>query len=431
YEQAPTYRRTLVLVDVGVDEAYLVDVFRVQGGSDHVLSLHGQDGTFELTGPSLPPPVTEGTLAGPDVAYGELYDDPVLGAPDYQGPFYSYHGSGYSHLFNWQSVVPSTVVTGQWTLSGEPAGVLRVHIAPYPGQELVVADAYASPRRIIPAVLKYLLLRRVGSLDGNTFAVVWELASSPLIDQITVNEDPALGLGKDRVVVLAIQRGSVTDTISVAPQPAVEQTISPTITSDAAVTLLSRENVQWGRRFAAGGTHLSATQPDLAVTIPPTIRGPITAADYAARTLTADIGALSVDGGTLAGSAVRLFNDTHSSLYTIGQAQLSGTSLTLTLAGSDVLTGRVNVGTIDYATKSGTLGVTLMYPFSMAGMRLVTSDLAHTARIASADDSGSFQLVQDADIGLFADDMAAGRDLWVADFGVGDQIEIERFAFGE
>ncbi|HVP13799.1 MAG TPA: hypothetical protein VMV94_21670, partial [Phycisphaerae bacterium] len=429
YEQAPTYRRTLVLVDVGVDEAYLVDVFRVQGGSDHVLSLHGQDGTFEVTGVDLPEPVQDGTLAGSDIAYGQLYDDPVLGKPDYHGAFNAYHGSGYSHLFNWQSIVPTDPVTAHWTLAGQPKARFRVHLPPHPGQEMVVADAYASPRRIIPAVLKYILLRRPATPEGNTFVVVWELAKSPIIDEIVINDDSALGTGKDQVMVLTVRRGGIVDTIAIAPEAGMSHAISPTITSDAAVILLSRANEQWGRRFAAGGTRLSATQPDLAVAIPPIIRGPITAVRYAEKTLTAEIGDLPVATDLLVGHTVRVFNDSHSAVYSVGAAQRSGTRLTVKLGGSDVFTGRLRLQSIDAATRRARTPFAVMYPFNVKGMSLVTADYAHSARIVSTDATGSYQLAGDADIRPFAADLAAGKDTWIADYGVGDQIEVERSTF--
>ncbi|MBN2564041.1 MAG: heparinase II/III family protein [Phycisphaerae bacterium] len=427
YEQATTYRRTLVLVNVGNENAYLVDVFRVQGGESHVLSIHGQEGEFSLAGAGLlPPPVTEGTLAGPDVSYGELYDDPVLGAPGYSGSYYPYDGSGYQHLFNWQSITPDVVVTGQWDLAGEPSAQLRVHVVPHPGQELVVADARVSPTLKIPTILKYMLLRRSGDPAGNTFVTVWEPASGPFIDQIVVNDDRSLGSGCDKVVVLSVRRGDTVDVIAVAPEAGSSYSMTPEISSDAAVAVVSVEGGHWIQAFAAGGSWVTGTQPGHTAAVPQTITGQVIAVDYGQKAITVDIGDSPVDASSLAGLAVRIFNDEHASIYTIASAAGAGTLLKLHVSGSDVFTGRIKPKAVDCAARTLATDTYILYAFNMAGMCLVTEDLTHGVQITSMDNR-KFQLIGDADLGPFAADLAEGKDAWIADFGVGDQIEIERF----
>src|SRR5205085_177436 len=80
---------------------YFIDFFTVVGGKQHDYSLHGRPGDFEMIGGTWSEP-EPGTLAGTDVELGEIYDDPVMGAKDprYRGPYGSYHGSGFQHLFN-------------------------------------------------------------------------------------------------------------------------------------------------------------------------------------------------------------------------------------------------------------------------------------------------------------------------------------------
>lgn len=70
------YRRMVALVDIDQEQWYVVDMFRVTGGSDHLQSWHGG---------YTPNPVTaegaelirqpKGTLAGEDVEYGKHYKD--------------------------------------------------------------------------------------------------------------------------------------------------------------------------------------------------------------------------------------------------------------------------------------------------------------------------------------------------------------------
>ena len=52
-------------------QAYALDVFRIQGGSDHLYSLHGPPGPVSSTGLQLVPQGA-GSYAGADVAYREM-----------------------------------------------------------------------------------------------------------------------------------------------------------------------------------------------------------------------------------------------------------------------------------------------------------------------------------------------------------------------
>ena len=389
------------------------------------MSIHGQEGAFDLTGASLSTASTQGTLAGAIVSYGELYDDPVRSDPVYSGPYYGYSGSGYSHLFDWQSAQPTQTAIARWALAGDPAAQLRVHVPPHPGQEIVVADAYVSPTRKIPTILKYVLLRRTGGTNGNTFVNVWELSPQPIIDQVTVNNDPALGTGCDRTVVLSIRRGSVEDTIAVAIDGGANYAATADITADAAVMLQSVENGQLIRLFAAGGSHVTGTQPAVSAAIPPTVTGTILSADYAGKTISVDLGGMTVDPATLTDSRVRIFNSAHSSVYTIAAASVSGSTLTLALGGSDVLTGRIKLGAVDQAAGTIATPTNVLYPFNMTGMHLATEDLASAVRIVAMQ-NGVFTLPSGASLAAFEAGLNAQQDAFVADFGIGDQIEIER-----
>lgn len=74
---ARVYERTLALIDVTESHAYAFDVFKVKGGDVHDYAFHSLSGddakNFEV---SLPPgaaltPQGSGTVAGPDVAFGD------------------------------------------------------------------------------------------------------------------------------------------------------------------------------------------------------------------------------------------------------------------------------------------------------------------------------------------------------------------------
>ena len=64
-------RRTLALIDVDAERFYCLDFYRVFGGADHWWSFHAQeDEGFATSGIDLVKQPT-GTLAGPDVPYGD------------------------------------------------------------------------------------------------------------------------------------------------------------------------------------------------------------------------------------------------------------------------------------------------------------------------------------------------------------------------
>ncbi len=431
YPQATIYRRTLAFVEIGADNAYLVDVFRVRGGEDHVLSLHGGAGTFDFTGAPLPPPVVEGTLAGPNVGYGELYDDPILGQPGYGGPFYGYCGSGYSHLFNWQSVTPTGVSVAQWTCPDDPdlpPTRLRIHIPAQPEQEIVLADAYVSPLQRVPTVLKYILLRKSSGVGGNTFVVVWEMTDLPLIDEVTLEDDSALGNDADRIVVLSVRRGDAIDRISVSPESGLLHSLGGGVTSDGVVTFASQDGGVWDRCLILGGSLLTASDPPLTLPVLPTVRGAVVASNHADRSISVDVTEGGGDLSGLPGAGVRIFNSNHSAFYTISSAEWSGPRLILGLEGSDVLTGRLRLTQVDVEQHCVSTDTGIPFPAHLVGMTLLTGNLSPAGRILSVTGGGRLCLSDNADMSALLATWEAGGDVWVADFGVGDQIEIERMA---
>ncbi|MHB8995864.1 MAG: heparinase II/III domain-containing protein [Armatimonadota bacterium] len=68
---ASLYRRTCALLDISPDQSYLLDIFRVRGGSQHDWCYHSAVPQMTVTGGTLGPVQAKGTLAGEDVAYGK------------------------------------------------------------------------------------------------------------------------------------------------------------------------------------------------------------------------------------------------------------------------------------------------------------------------------------------------------------------------
>ncbi len=66
------YRRTSALIDLSPERSYLLDIWRVRGGSQHDWCFHGPIlPEFAIQGGALSAPQKQGTLAGVDVPYGK------------------------------------------------------------------------------------------------------------------------------------------------------------------------------------------------------------------------------------------------------------------------------------------------------------------------------------------------------------------------
>lgn len=425
YSQADVYRRTLLQVDTDEEGSYFVDVFRVRGGKDHVLSIHGAAGEFAFIGADLPAPVTEGTLAGPEVDHGELYDDPVLGKPGYDGSFSGYRGSGYSHFFNWQRVMQPGPVIAQWVFSGSETTRLRVHIPQSEGQEITVADAHVSPQKKIPTILKYVLLRRAGTAVGNTFVTIWESPGrSPGIDRVELTPDPR-GTGCETRVSLAVHRGPETDFVTVAPMAGSAPEPGAKVRTDAAVAVCTLRGDGCSRAFAAGGGRLFCDGREV-LQVPQTLFGTVLEVDYASAKVVVEVKAALPASIENADRPARFFNSEHSSIHRVTCQRAGETRLLLGLDDPEILTGRLRVASCNSGQRSFITSSFSPHAANLAGMHVVDGDMAHLARIKSIT-KGHVELDGDRAAPGFDRMLKAieGRDVWLADFGPGDTVEIE------
>ena len=136
--------------------------------------------------------------------------------------------------------------------------------------------------------------------------------------------------------------------------------------------------------------------------------------------MTLDLEADLADAGCLVGSTVRIHRDQHSCVYRIAEARAAGRRCSLTLGGSDVFTGRVRMDNIDSASATISTATSLLWSANLGGMHLLTDDLKHSAVIASAQ-KGAVRLAP----GSATEPLIPGTPAWIADFGPGDQVEIE------
>lgn len=148
------YRRSLALVNIP-GGWYVLDIFRVRGGSQHDYLFHGPAVPVELSGAQLGE-TREGTLAGTDVPFGE--------APRGAGPR-DLHNSGYQYLFDVREGTVEDAATAVWHMDDGVAFTAR--FLPVGRETLISTMGYPRPSTKSLPAMPFLLRRRTGP-EGET-----------------------------------------------------------------------------------------------------------------------------------------------------------------------------------------------------------------------------------------------------------------------
>ena len=139
YEQAETYRRSCLMIHSGAGPAYLVDLFRVMGGSVHDYAIHGEGRISAPPAQDRPVPLDE----RPGVL-GEDIERLRAGVPE-----------------------------GQWTVSWTDGGMTMRARMLSPVDEIIVGEGPGQRHHSeIGARNDYLFARKAESGNGNTFVAV-------------------------------------------------------------------------------------------------------------------------------------------------------------------------------------------------------------------------------------------------------------------
>lgn len=185
YPQCDTYRRGVTTVEISPTQRYIVDIFRVAGGRQHDWIIHGThaDLTSNL---EISAPRPQGTLAGPEVRYGQFYDDPILGAAAYGTVgYFGYRGSGYQFLFNVQEAplqragyVKFNIITGgeraAKLVRANDGAFLKAHLLG-DDEHILICDGIPQKNQPgTPDTVKFILRRRKGKDLRSTFITVFE-----------------------------------------------------------------------------------------------------------------------------------------------------------------------------------------------------------------------------------------------------------------
>jgi len=326
YPQCDTYARTAALVGVGEGgEAYALDIFRVRGGSEHLLSFHATPGDPEVTGLRL---VDQGagTYAGPDVPFGQRQSKDV--------PL------GFSWLYDVaRDAAPPDTWSVDWHLPDGYRGSsaaddihLRYHSLT-PATEVALAhgdppqNKAGNPRR-----LRYVLTRRAGE-EGltSTFASVHE----PWRAQTLIRSVERLDAGTDaegfEAVVLRVELADGATDYLVSCRGD-EPMGAGDLRFAGRLGLIRVRDGQVEHAALIGGTELALGE--FRLTVPaPTFTGTVVRMD---RDMEGD-GRIWVDAelptdGTLAGQSIIIENDgVRNACYTIERAERDGELTMLSL----------------------------------------------------------------------------------------------------
>ena len=170
YPQTSLYMRTVAMIDVSDKDFYVVDIFRVRGGKEHMYSLHGAEGEIETEGLNLVDQ-PKGTLAGEDV---EPYADLGFASEGWA------KSTGYQYLYDIRrdahpSGQPAVTwkVIDTWHCLKEPADVrLRINLISPPGEVILAHGDQPRNKPGNPRSLWYLLSDHAA--DASTFVSVIE-----------------------------------------------------------------------------------------------------------------------------------------------------------------------------------------------------------------------------------------------------------------
>ena len=168
YELPPDQwqRRLVALIDVAPDRFYCLDFYRISGGEDHWWCFHGQEGDFKTEGIALEK--QEGTLAGPDVPYG---DPKWLKEHGCSQGVYGWSGAmfAFPHLYNVHRGKSSAPWSADWKLKTGDGLHVRLTVASADGVEANICDGRSPAGG--PYEMKWIMLHNQAEAPTKTQVV--------------------------------------------------------------------------------------------------------------------------------------------------------------------------------------------------------------------------------------------------------------------
>jgi hypothetical protein len=325
------YQRTSALIDISPQDGYLLDIFRVRGGSQHDWSFHGP-AFFELqvTDGAFGPTQTNGTLAGEDIPFGA----------------HPPNTSGYHGLYNVRRMTPDGMWQATWHKADEDLSMTMTMPANC-AQQVIVADGSPELQPGNPDVIQYVLGRNQSTgdapLSSNYVAIVEPHRGAANVRQVrhlnAVHTPPgAIGVAVERHGEVDLVHSSPLSGKAVvwhgAEQPLAAQ-------AEFAIVTLDAEGVK--RAVIVDG--VSLRYGDIELHAEPSPRGRVHAVDLANNRIIID--QLLSDPAAWQDSVAIFGNELHSTSYTIVEAVDQGDKTALHFGDTLLIIGMGAVAQVD------------------------------------------------------------------------------------
>lgn len=425
YEQkASLYRRTTAMIDLSRERSYLLDIFRVRGGSQHDWCLHGPAFTeLSVTGGEVGPVQEQGTLAGEDVPYGTWPED--RGSPS----------SGFQGLWNVRRMKPTGEVCAVWRKEDEDLS-LTMRIPSGSAAEIITAHGEPELVPGSPDKVDYLLARNATSgrrdqtaagLHSNYVATfephMGAAAISGLERLVSENASP-------EAIGVVVRRGDETDLIhsSLCPEERVAwKGTAEELVVCAEFALLTVDDEGVKRACVINGS--GVTYGGFALDARPCVVGDVVGVDLGRNTVT--VGVELPEPQALANTVVTFGNDLHQTSYTVARAEAAEGGTTLHLGDVLCIVGMGVVGGIDEDAGTVTsdrelVGYGRTDGGRHAGRWLYNEDRTRGFRIRAIEGRKFVLETAGGDLdAIFQDNDGDGRRVyWISDIGPGDTVRV-------
>ncbi|MES2461169.1 MAG: heparinase II/III family protein [Armatimonadota bacterium] len=409
YPQAKVYRRALVMVDAGAPGSYYLDIFDVEGGSQHDYALHGPPGKFALQGGQWSTPAA-GTLAGENVPLGVIYDDAKLGKPGYKEGFNSYTGSGFQHIYGVQRHTGGDDWVAEWHHEKDPAARVRIRTLPQSGQQMITGKAHVSPVKF-PQEIQLLIARRKDESGGKALKSRFISVIEPYKATAFISACSSVPLTSGSGTAVEVKRtGGETDLI--LHDPSQSKKSLGEITSDAHSAMITRDAAGKIRRiFFAGGSYLRVGKEEWRSA---PLKGTVTAVDPQKRTVTVNLENADAAADAIDGRIAQFASDLRQTAHPVLSSRRDGSTLTLTTK-DDLIIGRVPVKAVQGSKITSDVGLPLGATYK--GTSVCREDFSAWQTVQEA---SGFSLTLLAS----AQSPVIGKDLWVINVAPGDRFEV-------
>lgn len=419
------FRRTSLLMDLSPEDSYLVDLFRVKGGTEHWQSWHGTPVKATFEGPPMTAQA-RGTLAGEDVEYAARRTGP--------------NGKPALDVFSMFTNVERGEAAVPWSLDYD-MGVKRVHTRitglPEPGTELITADGRA-PSDPNDYTIRYSFACRKGEkpLRSQFLTVVEPYTEKRIVDRIQRLAPTGKGIQGFSPTGVRVNAGPREDTILTTGSVTGAARLGAEIALKGDTGVVRKRGGKFDSLFLSGGTYLSCGAASIGLTRAE-LPGKIASVDRVANEITVSM-AIGYPAA-LIGRRIRIYNELRGVAYTIVAAHEAGSGLVrLKLNTTSLLGEGTSDGVGDGAVSNGVM-------LDFAGLRYAEGKWQNICSVYTGsrieDESGKVSLLvlgvrTDAKYKVVLDPktrpsdaqlaklLPAGTEFRLYDYGPGDAVSI-------